>query len=107
MLRKAAAVLLPIIALAACGSDEPTSERTGRTIIGVIVAIDVHTIEDVESFTLLNRGREFLIHVDEETEFAFPPGHLNEHRTTAEPVEVVTEELEDGLYARTVEDAAR
>jgi len=45
--------------------------------------------------------------VDEQTEFAFPPGHLNEHRTTAEPVEVVTEELDDGLYARTVEDAAR
>ncbi|MGI8709010.1 MAG: hypothetical protein ACR2LG_12575 [Actinomycetota bacterium] len=107
MLLRTTAVLLSMVAITACGSDEPTSEGTGRTITGVIVEIDVRTIEDVESFTLLNRGREFLIHVDEETEFAFPPGHLNEHRTTAEPVEVVTEELDDGLYARTVEDAAR
>ena len=96
-----------MVATTACGSVEPTSEETGRTITGVIVEIDVRTIEEVESFTLLNRGREYLIHVDEQTEFAFPPGHLNEHRTTAEPVEVVTEKLDDGLYARTVEDAER
>ena len=94
-----------MVATTACGSDEPTSEGAARTITGVIVEIDARTIEEVESFTLLNRGREYLIRVDEQTEFAFPPGHLNEHRTTAEPVEVVTEKLDDGLYARTVEDA--
>ena len=67
--------------------------------------IDVRTIEDIESLTLLNRGREYLIHVDDGTEFAFPPGHLNEHRTTADPVEVVAEKRADGLYALSVDDA--
>ena len=99
--------MLCLVATTACGSEEPTSEGTGPTITGVIVAIDVRTIEDVASFTVLNSGREYLIHVNEKTDFAFPPGHLNEHRTTAEPVEVVTEELEGELYARSVEDAER
>ncbi|MDQ3619426.1 MAG: hypothetical protein M3391_04765 [Actinomycetota bacterium] len=107
MLQRTAAVLLSLVVTAACGSGEPMSEGTGRTITGVIVEIDVRTIEDVASFTLLNRGREYLIRVDEETEFAFPPGHLNEHRTTADPVEVVTEKLDGELYARSVEDAER
>ena len=94
-----------LVVLSACGSDESPSDEPGRTITGVIVEIDVRTIEDIESFTVLNRGREYLIHVDEKTEFAFPPGHLNEHRTSAEPIEVVTERLDDGLYARVVDDA--
>lgn len=104
MLRRTASLSL-CIALAACGSDGSSADGSGRTIAGVIVKIDVHTIEDIESFTLLNRGREYLVHVDEDTEFAFPPGHLNEHRTTAEPVEVVAEKRADGLYALSIDDA--
>ena len=106
MPRRIAAVALSLsLALAACGSDGSPSGGSERTIAGVIVEIDVRTIEDIESFTLLNRGREYLILVDEETQFAFPPGHLNEHRTTAEPVEVVAEKRGDGLHALSVDDA--
>jgi hypothetical protein len=104
VLRRTAALSL-CIALVACGSDGSSADGSERTIAGVIVKIDVRTIEDIESFTLLNRGREYLIHVDDDTEFAFPPGHLNEHRTTADPVEVVAEKRADGLYALSVDDA--
>ncbi len=43
--------------------------------------------------------------VDEKTEFAFAPSHLNEHRATGQQVAVEVERREGGLYARSVGDA--
>jgi hypothetical protein len=43
--------------------------------------------------------------VNENTKFAFAPGHLSEHRATGEPVAVEVERRDGHLYALSVDDA--
>jgi hypothetical protein len=93
-------VCLALIGMASCSSPEGS-----RRLTGVVVEIESSGLARVEQFTLQNGGRRVSILVDEETEFAFTPSHLNEHRATGEPVAVEVERRNGGLYALTVDDA--
>ena len=105
MLRRASAALIAALFIVACGSEDDGSNGHTETLTGVVVAIEARSIEDIESFTLVHQGRKHEVIVTDDTEFAFAPGHLNEHRTTADPVEVMVERRDGVLYALTVQDA--
>jgi hypothetical protein len=70
-----------------------------------VVEIESSGLSQVEQFTLQDEGRRVTILVDDGTEFAFAPSHLNEHRARGEPVAVKVEKREGGLYAVSVDDA--
>lgn len=105
MLRRVPATLIVAVLVAACGSGGGGSNGGTETLAGVIVEIDARSIEDIESFTLLHHGREHEVVVTGQTQFAFAPGHLSEHRATSEPVEVEVERRDGVSYALTVRDA--
>jgi len=90
---------LALMGLASCSSDE------GSRVTGVVVEIESSGLSEVDQFTLQDEGRRVTILVDEKTEFAFAPSHLNEHRATGQQVAVEVERREGGLYARSVGDA--
>jgi hypothetical protein len=86
--------------LASC-SDEQGSRR----VTGVVVEIESSGLAQVEQFTLQDEGSRVTILVDDDTEFAFAPSHLNEHRARGEPVAVEVERRSGDLYAVSVDDA--
>jgi hypothetical protein len=86
--------------LASCSPQEGS-----RRVTGVVVEIESSGLAQVEQFTLQDEGRRVTILVDDETEFAFAPSHLNEHRARGEPVAVEVEKRHGGLYAVSVDDA--
>ncbi len=90
---------LALMGLASCSSEE------GSRVTGVVVEIESSGLSEVDQFTLQDEGRRVTILVDEKTEFAFAPSHLNEHRATGQQVAVEVERREGGLYARSVSDA--
>ncbi len=99
-MRSLCLLLCLALGLASCSSREGSLRVTG-----VVVEIESSGLARVEQFTLQEEGRRVTILVDEETEFAFAPSHLNEHRARGEPVAVEVEKREGGLYAVSVDDA--
>lgn len=97
------------IALAGCfGSPAPEAgdEVPPNPVTGVVTDVQSEGIGKIRSFTLTTQGRSYEFHIAEDVEYAFDLGHLQEHRTSAEPVIVEHEEREDGRrYALTIEDA--
>jgi hypothetical protein len=94
--------LLLCVALAASLS---CSKENDSRVTGVVVAIESAGLNRIEQFTLQDEGRRFTILVNENTKFAFAPGHLSEHRATGEPVAVEVERRDGHLYALYVDDA--
>lgn len=104
------ALLIAIAAVAgACGGSpapEAGNDAPPNPVTGVVTDVESAGIGDVESFTLTVRGRSYEFHIAEDVEYSFELGHLQEHRTSAEPVIVEHEEREDGRrYALSIEDA--
>jgi hypothetical protein len=89
-----------LLGLASC-----SDERDSRRVTGVVVEIESSGLTRVEQFTLQDEGSRVTILVDDDTEFAFTPSHLNEHRATGEPVAVEVERRSGDLYALSVGDA--
>lgn len=90
---------LALMGLASCSSEE------GSRVTGVVVEIESSGLSEVDQFTLQDEGRRVTILVDEKTEFAFAPSHLNEHRATGQQVAVEVERRSGDLYALSVGDA--
>ena len=88
----------------ACGSDDAPDRTLPERLRGVIVDVEASGITEVESFTLRSGGRTYEIDVTKETDLAFPPAHLSEHRASGEPVVVELEEADGGLVATSVDD---
>ena len=93
-------MLLALSLAGACSDDESVSE-----ISGVVVEVRATGLTEIDSFTIRAEDRTYEFLVTAETELAFPPAHLNEHRVSGEPVQVTFEREDDGLYALTVDDA--
>ena len=96
--------LAALTAVAGCtpdaGSDVP------EEVTGVVTKVQSSGLTEVEQFTVRTESGELYdIRVDEETELAFPPAHLNEHRVSGEPVVVELENRSGTLYATLVDDA--
>lgn len=85
--------------LSAC-DDGPAS-----TLEGVIVHIDSTAIDDINSFTLKDGDETFEIYIDDDIDYGFPLGHLQEHVQTSEPMRIETEERGGKLYALSITDA--
>ena len=94
-----------LLCLAAMGLASCSPQEGSRRVTGVVVEIESSGLARVEQFTLQEEGRRVTILVDEETEFAFAPSHLNEHRATGQQVAVAVERRGGDLYARSVGDA--
>jgi hypothetical protein len=93
-----------LLCVALAGSPSCSNQDESR-LAGVVVAIQSSGLNRVERFTLQDEGRSVTILVDEDTNFAFAPGHLSEHRATGQPVAVEVERREGHLYALSVDDA--
>ena len=89
--------------LGAC-SETRTLPLPVNEITGVVTKLDSAGLTDVNGFTVRSNDETFDFAVDSETQLAFPPSHLNEHRVSGEPVKVTYEERDGELYALTVED---
>lgn len=83
-----------------CSDDGATSE-----ISGVVVEVQSSGLTEIDSFSVRADDRTYEFIVTDDTELDFPPAHLNEHRVSGEPVRVVFEGKDHGLYALTIEDA--
>lgn len=71
----------------------------------MVVEIDSPALGDVRAFTVKDGDDFYEISIDPEVDYGFNLGHLNEHRTTAEPVRVELEQRGDELVALSIEDA--
>ena len=92
------------MAIAACSSEE-TPDAGSQSLTGVVVDVDSEGLGDVRRFTLRSEGRNLAVHLDEETDLAFPAGHLNEHLATADPVRVELIRRNGKLFALSIADA--
>jgi hypothetical protein len=108
----AAALLLVVLvtgtaALLAGGTANDPDAPDGEQAVGVVVAVDSAGLDQVAGFTLRDgAGRliEFALgRLENGAEF--PPGHLTEHMTTADPIRVWYREVDGALVAFRLEDA--
>lgn len=107
MKKTVAALLMASLFVVACGGDDgkdPQAETPSR-LTGVITEVDSSGLTDVESFTLSVEGETYKIFLADDIELGFPPAHLNEHKTTGDPVEVDLEDRSGKLYATSIADA--
>lgn len=87
-----------------CGDAEPI--RQSQEIEGLVVEISTGDgFGEVESFTIKDGAKQFVIHVDPQATYDFPLGHLNSHRAGAEPVRVEAESRDGKLVAVSISDA--
>jgi hypothetical protein len=92
--------------MAACGgdSDEEPAGDAPSEITGTVISVQTQGLTEVSSFVVSEDDRRYTIQIDEGTELAFPPAHLNEHRLSGDPVRVELEGSLDDLVAVSIED---
>lgn len=88
--------------LVACGG--AADEGAPSELTGVIVDVTSSGLNQVSSFELRAEGTNHAIHIDDDVDYGFPLGHLQEHVASAEPVRVELEERDGELFALTIED---
>ena len=97
-----------VVALAACGPGGATaSPGLVSPIDGIIVAVDASSISDVRGFTLrLPGGATMQFTLGQlENPTQFPPGHLEAHEATSQPVRVYFVAQGSELVVFRLEDA--
>ena len=97
------ALLLIVVAGVLSGSCSEGDEVS--EISGVVVEVESSGLTEVDSFSVRSDERTYEFLVTDETDLAFPPAHLNEHRVSGEPVAVSFVRREDEYYALAVDDA--
>ncbi|HEX2056891.1 MAG TPA: hypothetical protein VHI71_00840 [Actinomycetota bacterium] len=108
-MRKPIAMLLCCLSLfgVACGGDDEPAEPAGAPdeVTGVLLDVESEGVGEVTSFKLKEDDETYEIFIDENVDYGFNLGHLNEHLTTGDPVRVPLEERDGKLYAQAIEDA--
>lgn len=89
----------------ACGGDSDEDVAAPSSVTGIVTEVESSGLNEVSSFTVKSGDTHYEILIDEEVDYGFPLGHIEEHRKTAEPVEVDLEERDGRLYARSIVDA--
>jgi hypothetical protein len=102
--RNAAAALVLFMAAISCAPSDSDAGEPQSMVTGVVVDIDSRGLNEVQSFTVKSGDRRLKIFVEGDTEFAFTPSHLNEHRATGEPVAVEVDRRDGDLVALSVQD---
>jgi hypothetical protein len=93
--------------LGGTGSPDPDAPAGAQSVVGVIVAVDAKSLTDVRGFTLRTSdgaSTAFAIGVLENGA-EFPPGHLVEHQSTAQPIRVWYRTEDGRKVAVRLEDA--
>ncbi|MDQ3955971.1 MAG: hypothetical protein M3285_10545 [Actinomycetota bacterium] len=106
------ALLTASVLVVACGDgdgrkpeDQKPEAPPPSTLRGVITEVDSSGLTEVKSFTLSVKGEIYKIFLADDIELGFPPAHLNEHKTTGDPVRVDLEGRSGKLYATSIADA--
>ena len=92
---------------AACGGDDPepvAASDAPSEVTGVLLDIESEGLGEVTSFTLKDGDETYEIFIDENVDYGFDLGHLNEHMTAGDPVKVPLEERDGKLYAQSIDD---
>jgi hypothetical protein len=86
---------------------DPDGPVGAQQMVGVIVGVDAQGLTDVRSFTLrTSDGKSQVFEIGQlENGAEFPPGHLVEHQSTAQPVRVWYRTEGDTKVAVRLEDA--
>ena len=98
--------LVIALSIGSCSDDGtvPASDAPGE-VTGVLTDIESASIGDVQGFTLKDGDKTYEILIDEEVEYGFDLGHLQEHLSGSLPVTVTLEERDGALYALSIDDA--
>ena len=108
MKKTLAALVTATVLLIACGGGGNSETEPGEapsTLTGVITEVESSGLTEVEGFTLSVEGETYEILLDPNVNMGFPPAHLNEHKTTGDPVKVDLAERSGKLYAVAIADA--
>lgn len=97
-------MLVVLVAVGGCGGSDDGSSPPD-SVTGIITEIESEGLNEVSSFKLKDGDDIYEIRIDEDADYAFPLGHLEEHRIGALPVRVELDERNGSLYAQTIEDA--
>jgi hypothetical protein len=100
---------LSFLGAACSGDDEPPApapaEDAPSEVTGVLLDVDSNGVDDVQSFTLKDGDDTYEIFIADDVDYGFPLGHLSEHLTSGDPVNVPLEERDGKLYALSIDDA--
>jgi hypothetical protein len=102
--RRAAIALALFVSTISCASRGGDAGEAKFVVTGVVVEIESRGLNEVQSFTVKSGDRRVKIFVEGDTQFAFTPSHLNEHRATGEPVAVEVDRRDGDLVALSVQD---
>jgi hypothetical protein len=108
VLVKVAAVSCVLVALVACGGDEPETsspEIPPSEVTGVVIEVSSAGLGRVENFVVKDGDDTYEILIDPEADYGFNLDHLHEHRATGDPVRVELKERNGDLYAQSILDA--
>lgn len=90
------------VAVACSGGD--AGGDAPEPVTGVVLDVRATSLTEVSSFVVKDGDRRVVVRVTDDTEFAFPPAHLAEHRASGEPVRVEVSRRDGRLYAESVDD---
>ncbi|HEX2049814.1 MAG TPA: hypothetical protein VHJ34_04175 [Actinomycetota bacterium] len=102
-MRKLAGAVAALSVAVACSGGASQDDAPGP-VTGVVLEVRATSLTDVSSFVVKDGSRRVLVRVDDDTEFAFPPAHLAEHKASGEPVRVELSRRDGRLYATSVAD---
>jgi hypothetical protein len=88
--------------LSACAG--PDTDPESGTVSGIVIDI-VGELNDIESFTVLSDGERQTFELLPDADYAFPPGHLQDHLRSGDPVRVGWEERAGTRVAVSLDDA--
>lgn len=88
----------------ACGRGGDDLREPPSELVGVIRAVE-RLDGDVSAFTLESGGETYEILIAEDVDYGFDLSHLDEHRTSEEPVRCTLEDRSGRLYATSILDA--
>lgn len=96
-------LLIAGLTLGGCAAE---SRDDGRQVLtGIVTTVEAISLTEVESFTLRSDGEDFVIEIDPEINYEFPPEHLRAHAISSEPVRVEIEDRSGTLFALALDDA--
>jgi hypothetical protein len=73
--------------------------------VGTVVEVDSTGLNEVNSFVVRSKSEQYRIFIGGVVNLGFPPGHLNEHRATGQPVRVEVDRRDGKLFAVSIRDA--
>ena len=102
-----------VVGGACSGEDEPdrpgasasAAVPPGDSIKGIVTSVESSGLNEVSSFRVKTQGdTEYEVLIDPDLNYGFPLGHREEHRVSADPVEVAFDVRDGAVYASSIDD---